>query len=96
MVMTEFGPLVNPCLYVFTEGGAVQFKWQGLFKLLAGGEFSATTIEPYLEQLKPMSGFKVCPGIKEYPQGIPFETKDYLSVLILWSKIHSIIVIYTQ
>ena len=76
LVMTEVSPLANLRLYVFTEGGAVQFKWQVLFKTLASGKFSATTIEPYLEQLKPVSSFKVCPGIKEYPQEIQFETKN--------------------
>ena len=74
--MIEFGPLANPHLCVFTEGGAVQYKWQVLFKTLASGEFSAMTVEPYLEQLKPVSGFKVCPGIKEYPQEIWFDTKN--------------------
>ena len=44
----ELTCMANPHLCVFTEGGAVQFKWQVLFKTLASGKFSATTIEPYL------------------------------------------------
>ena len=55
--MTEFGPLANPRLCVFADGGAD--KWQVLFKTVASGEFSTMTVEPYLEQLKPASGFKV-------------------------------------
>ena len=76
LVMMEVGPLANPRLFVFIEGATVQFKWQVPFKTLTSGEFSATTVEPHLEQLKPVSDFKVCPGIKEYPQEIRFETKN--------------------
>lgn len=72
LVMTEFGPLANPRLCVFAEGEAVRYKWQVVFS----GEYSATTVEPYLEQLKPVSGFKVCPGIKEYSKEIRFDTKN--------------------
>ena len=75
-MMTEFGPLANPRLCVFAEGGAVHYKWQVLFKTVTSGEFSDMIVEPYLEQLKPASGFKVCPGIKEYPQEIRFDTKN--------------------
>ena len=37
LVMIDVGPLANPHLCVFTERGAVQFKWQVLFKTLASG-----------------------------------------------------------
>ena len=88
--MTEVGPLANPRLFVFIEGATVQLKWQMLFKTLASGEFSATTIEPYLEQLKPVSGFKVCPGIKEYLQEIWFETKNLRRWGIPFGRIHAL------
>ena len=48
LVMMEVGPLANLRPFVFIEGATVQFKWQVLFKTLASGEMSATTIDPYL------------------------------------------------
>ena len=74
--MTEFGPLSNPRLCIFAEGGLVQYKWQVLFQTISCGVYCEETIKAYLEQLKPQSGFKICPGISEYPKEIRFDTKN--------------------
>ena len=74
--MTEFGPMANPRLCIFAEGDIAKFRWQVLFKSLDQGEYSIEKTEPYLEQLRPSSGFKVCPGLKKYPQELRFQTKN--------------------
>jgi hypothetical protein len=74
--MTEFGPLANPRLCVFAEGGSVQYKWQVLFQTVSCGPYCEKVVKTYLEQLNPQSGFKVCPGIREYPKEIRFDTKN--------------------
>ena len=88
-VMTEFGPMANPRLCVFAEGGVVKFRWQVLFKSIDDGEFSVDKIKPYLEQLRPSSGSKVCPGIREYPQEIRFQTKNLRKWGILFDRVDS-------
>ncbi len=65
----EFGPLANP-------RGSLSYKWQVLFNTVARGEYTFETIQPYLDQLAPLSGYKLCPGISEYPQEIRFKTKN--------------------
>ena len=73
--MSDFGPLANPRLCVFADGSVVQYKWQVLFLTVAGGDYSFNIVKPYLEQLGPLSGYKLCPGIGEYPEEIRFKTK---------------------
>ena len=74
--MTEFGPLGNPRLCVVAEGSSVQYKWQVLFQTVSSGVYCLEAVKSYLKQLKPQSGFKVCPGIGEYPQELRFDTKN--------------------
>ncbi len=38
--------------------------------------FKPSDIEVYLKQLLPTSGYVVCPGIKQYPDDIRFQTKN--------------------
>ena len=74
--MTDFGPLANPCLCIMAEGDSVQYKWQVLFKTVACGEYSMDAVKVYLEELRPCSGFKTCPGLKHYPEELRFDTKN--------------------
>ena len=74
--LTEFGPLANPRVCVFEDHHALQYKWQVLFMTVASGEYSFDAVQPYLEQLQPLSGYKLCPGIREYPEEIRFQTKN--------------------
>lgn len=59
-VITGFGPLANPCLCVFADGSVPQYKWQILFMTVASGDYSFDAVRPYLEQLRPLSGYKLC------------------------------------
>ena len=88
--MTEFGPLANPRLCVFAEGSSVQYKWQVLFQTVSCGSYCEKVVESYLKQLKPQSGFKVCPGIKEYPKEIRFDTKNVRRWGIPFNRIDSV------
>ena len=75
--MTEFGPMTNPRLYIFEDDDhTVKYWWQIFFKTVDEGEFCTAKIQSYLEQLRPSSSFKVCPGIKEYPEEVRFQTKN--------------------
>lgn len=76
LTMTEFGPIANPRLCVFAEGNSIQYKWQVLFQAVSCGVYCQSAIKSYLEQLKLQSGFKLCPGIREYPKEIRFDTKN--------------------
>ena len=75
-MITDFGPMANPRLCVFVESDVAKFRWQVLFKSVDDGEYSVEKIEPCLEQLRPLSGYKVCSGIKEYPHKLRFQTKN--------------------
>ena len=74
--MTEFGPLANPRLCIMADSGSVKYKWQVLFRTVSDGKYSTDQVRVYLEQLKPQSGYKVCPGLNEYPEEVRFETKN--------------------
>lgn len=75
--MTKLGPMANPRLYIFLENDhTVKFWWQVFFKTVDEGEFCSVKVESYLEQMKPSSLYKVCPGIKEYPEIVRFKTKN--------------------
>ena len=78
-MITEFGPLANPRLRVFADGTVLQYKWQILFMTVASGDYSFDAVQLYLELLRPLSGYKLCPGT-EYPgteclEEIRFQTK---------------------
>lgn len=60
-VITRFGPLANPCLCVFADGSVPQYKWQILFMTVASGDYSFDAVQPYLEQLRPLSGWDPTP-----------------------------------
>ena len=74
--MTEHGPMAIPRLCVYAEHHTVKYVWQVLFKHMDEGEYSVEKIEPYLEQLRPSSGYTFCLGIREYPPEIRFHTKN--------------------
>ena len=57
------------------EGSSIQYKWQVLFKIISRGECSMDVIREYLGELRLHSGYKLCPGVKEYPEEVRFETK---------------------
>ena len=75
--MTELGPMANPRLYIYQDSDqTVKFWWQVFFKTVEEGKFCSTKIESFLEQMKPSSLYKVCPGINEYPEVLRFKTKN--------------------
>ena len=74
--MTDFGPLSNPRLCIMSEGDTIQYKWQVFFKTVVSGEYSMDAVKEYLDKLRPCSGFKVCPGLKQYPEELRFDTKN--------------------
>lgn len=74
--MTEFGPLANSRLCVMAEGDLIQYKWQVVFKTITSGDYSVDAVKKYLEELRPCSGYKVCPGLKNYPDEVRFDTKN--------------------
>jgi len=65
-VITEFGPLANPRLCIFADDSVPPYKWQILFMTVASGDYSFDAVQPYLEQLRPLSGYKLCSGT-QYP-----------------------------
>ncbi len=78
-VHESMGPLQNPRLCVAFEDGVsdARFLWQVFYNTISEGVYrSPKDIELYLEQLLPLSGFVLCPGIKEYPEEIRFQTKN--------------------
>ncbi len=85
--ITEFGPLANPRLCVFAYEGSLQYKCQVLFTTIASGEYSFENVQPYLDQLTPLSGYKLCIPkrfvSKRRIWGLPFNRLDSRACL-LW------------
>ena len=53
------------------------YKWQVFFHTVDEGKYCYQTINHYLDQLLPSSGYHVCPGIMRYPhETIRFQTKN--------------------
>ena len=75
-ILPEVGPLANPRLCVFAKEGSLYYKWQVLFSTVNESEYSLEGVQPYLDQLKPQSGYLLCPGLSEYPKDIRFKTKN--------------------
>ena len=75
-VTPEVGPLANPRLCIFAKEGSLYYKWQVLFSTVTSSEYSLESVQPYLDQLEPRSGYVVCPGLSEYPDEIRFKTKN--------------------
>lgn len=58
------------------EDGLIQYKWQVLFKIVTSGDYSVDAVKEYLDKLRPHSGSKICPGLKNYPEDLRFDTKN--------------------
>ena len=77
VVSEEYGPMVNPRLCILGPGDDVSYKWQVFFLTVDEGKYCSETINRYLEQMLPSSGYHVCPGIMKYPhETIRFHTKN--------------------
>ena len=77
VVSEEYGPMVNPHLCILGPGDNVTYKWQVFFHTVDEGKYCSQTINHYLDQLLPSSGYHVCPGIMRYPhETIRFQTKN--------------------
>ena len=74
--MTEFGPLDNACICMMVLDASVQYEWKVLFKTILLGVCSMKEIAEYLETLMPHSGYKLCLGLRKYPEEVRFETKN--------------------
>ena len=57
------------------DSQSIHYKWQVLFNTVSHGNYSESVLRKYLDQLRPQSGYKLCPGLKKYPEELRFETK---------------------
>ena len=57
------------------------------FKTIASGSYSPDTIKEYLEELRPHSGYKHCPGLKKYPEEVRFNTKNVRQRVLPFNRI---------
>ena len=69
---------------VLEKNGGLHYSFQVFFKEIDAGVCSSnfSNIECFLQQLITTSGFVVCPGIRDYPASIRFNTKN----LVVWSE----------
>lgn len=75
----EAGPLQNPRLCLIQDGDQVFYKWQVYYSTCASGTYTRLSdVAEYLKQLEPLSGYVMCPGIREYPSLIRFKTKHLM------------------
>ena len=76
------GPIQNPRLCFYKdEKGLLCYSWQIYFKPIDNCPYGIdvhNVVERYLEELCPLSGFLICPGIKHYPDIIRFKTKKLM------------------
>jgi hypothetical protein len=47
-----------------------------IVQTVASGEDSLDAVKEYLDELRPYSGFKICPGLKHYPEELLFDTNN--------------------
>ena len=74
-MVQEFGPLQNPRLCIYAAEDSLQFKWQVWFRTISSGTYTFGSVQSFLDQLSTDSGYRVCPGIREYPPEVRFKTK---------------------
>lgn len=69
---------------MFEKNGGLHYSFQVFFKEIDAGVCSAnfSNIECFLQQMITTSSFVVCPGIRDYPASIRFNTKN----LVVWSE----------
>lgn len=73
----EVGPVANPRLCITVEeSGSVEYKWQVFFNTISSGCLSETLLRQHLDELRPHSGYVICPGIRSYPEEVRFVTKN--------------------
>lgn len=55
---------------------SIHYKWQVLFNTVLEGSYNESVLRKHLDELRPQSGYVLCPGLKEYPEEIRFKTKN--------------------
>ena len=67
------------------KDGDIHYSFQVYFKEIAAGVCTddLSEVEHYLAQLLPTSDFVICPGIRDYPTSIRFQTKKNL---VVWNE----------
>ena len=78
------GLLANPRLCLSEKDGDIHYSFQVYFKEIDAGVCTdnLSEVECYLAQLLPTSDFVICPGIRNYPTSIRFQTKN----LVVWNE----------
>ena len=81
---SRVGLLANPRLCLSEKDGDIHYSFQVYFKEIDAGVCTddLSEVERYLAQLLLTSDFVICPGIRDYPTSIRFQTKN----LVVWNE----------
>ena len=73
------GPIYNPRLLVTSAVGLDEYRveLQVFFKSICCEKYDIEAVNPYLQTMKPGSGYIVCPGVPNLPGEICFKPKKY-------------------
>ena len=74
-------PTYDPHLVFTLADGDVTYDFRALSQSISKGQFSWETIEAHLNSLLPYSGYALCPGIKQYPNAVHFQSKHYVYIV---------------
>ena len=73
-------PTYDPFMVLTLVDGCVTFDFKVFNQSVQNGTFSWDKVEILLNTLLPYSGYVLCPGLKEYPAAVHFESKHYVHI----------------
>lgn len=71
----------DPYMVLTVEDGCITFDFKAFNQSIMKDTFNWEKVEAQLNSLLPFSGYVLCPGLKEYPSVIHFESKNYMHIL---------------
>ena len=82
MVITSpsYPPTYDPFLVLTMENGSVTYDFRTSVQSMEKGLFSWVKVNAQLASLLPYSGYELCPGLREYPAEVHFESKHYVHI----------------
>ena len=79
-------PVYDPHLVLTVVDGNVLYDFRALSQSITKGLFSWELIESHLNSLLPCSAYALCPGVKEYPSTVHFESKRYVHIVTPYER----------
>lgn len=79
-------PTYDPHMTLTLANNSVVYDFRALSQSIDKGLFSWDATETHLNTLKPYSGYTLCPGIKDYPAAVHFESKHHVQISLPYER----------